>query len=229
MVVGGSSISEKNCEIDADKIKAIQKLLIIWGRTHFADFPWRSTKNSFHALVAEVMLQRTKAEQVVPVYITFTTLFPTAKEAASANPQKILEILEPLGLRWRAKKIVELSSEVARRETSFPDLFEELTALPGVGPYAACAYLSFHTGKRAVIADANVVRLWTRVFGLTAEREMRRNKKFLCLVDKVTPAKDFKFFSYAVLDHTRAVCRKKPLCSICPINSLCSFYLTTNY
>jgi A/G-specific adenine glycosylase len=198
-----------------------------WGRAHYVDFPWRSTKNSFHALVAEIMLQRTKAEQVVPVYTTFASLYPTAKEASSANPEELLEILAHLGLRWRAKKISDLAGEICRRGNVVPKEFEELVALPGVGAYAACAYLSFHVGKRAIIVDTNAVRLWTRIFGLTTRKEMRRNKEFLCLVDNITPAKGFRVFNYAVLDHTRTVCKQKPLCGICPVNSLCSYYLAT--
>lgn len=223
----GSSISKDFCDLGADKIKAIRRLLINWGRAHYADFPWRSTENSFHAIVAEVMLQRTKAEQVLPVYTSFTSLYSTAKEAASANPQEVLGILESLGLRWRARKIVELSSEVALRGNIVPDVFEELIGLPGVGPYVACAYLSFHVGKRAAIVDANAVRLWTRVFGLTPRKEMRRNKEFLCLVDRITPAKGYRVFNYAVLDHTRTVCKPKPLCEICPVSSSCLYYLET--
>ena len=196
-----------------------------WGRAHYADFPWRSTENRFHALVAEIMLQRTRAEQVVPVFNAFSSQYPNAREVSSCNTEEILRILEPLGLRWRAKKIVELASEVVRRGNVVPDKFEELIELPGVGLYVASAYLSFHAETRATIVDSNAVRLWTRVFGITLSKEMRRNKEFLCLVDKITPAKGYRVFNYAVLDHTRTVCKQKPLCKTCPINSSCLYYL----
>lgn len=203
----------------------VRRRLTDWERTHYSPFPWRSTTNSFHALVAEIMLQRTRAEQVVPVYNTFTARYLSASEVVMGDLCEISKLLEPLGLRWRAKKIVALSKEIVRLGNRIPTTYDELIALPGVGFYVACAYLSFHLGIRAAIVDANAVRLWTRVFGLDAKKEMRRKKEFICLVDSVTPHADFKYFNYAVLDHTRLVCKQRPLCQVCPINSSCTYYL----
>ena len=174
------------------------------------------------------MLQRTKAEQVVPVYEDFVSHYSTPRDVSFENPAEIQRLLEPLGLKRRAKRIIALAKELASRGNDVPKVFEKLTELPGVGHYAACAYLSFHLETRTSIVDANAVRLWARVLGLKIEKEMRRNKEFLFLIDKMTPSEEYKTFNYAVLDYTRNVCKQKPLCEICIIGAFCTYYQKNN-
>lgn len=209
---------------ETDQVSIIQKALMEWGHNNYAVFPWRSTRNPFHALVAEIMLQRTKAEQVVPVYNLFTSRYSTPHEASSEEPLRILKLLEPLGLNWRNKKILELIRELDQKGGKIPTAFKDLIKLPGVGPYAASAYLSFHLETRAPIIDSNAVRLWSRIFGIKKDGEMRRKKQFLILVEKITPRKKFQAFNYAVLDHTRLICKPKPICGDCPLNPFCEYY-----
>ena len=209
--------------INLSKKEQISKDLIKWGKRNYARFPWRSTENKFHALIVETMLQRTRAEQVVEVYRMFTTRYPSPEEAVLDEPDRILRLLEPLGLRWRSRKILELICEL-NRLGSIPERFHDLIELPGIGPYAASAYLSFHLGVRAPITDSNAVRLWSRIFGFKRDEETRRKKKFLILAEKMTPSKKFKAFNYAVLDLTRTICKSKPLCHKCPITSYCTYF-----
>ena len=214
--------SESNSK--TGRVTSIRRALIKWGRHNYADFPWRSTHNHFHALVAEIMLQRTKAEQVAPIYSLFTTRYSTPHDAAHENPSQILKLLGPLGLNWRNRKILELINELDRRGGEIPTEVKNLMALPGVGSYAASAYLSLHLETRAPIIDANAVRLWSRVFGFRRSGETRREKQFLNLAEEITPRRDFKIFNYAVLDQTRMICKPKPLCVACPINLSCEYY-----
>ena len=88
-------------------IPKIQDTLVEWGKQHFESFPWRITQNSFHALVAEMMLQRTKAEQVEPIYNAFTVRYETPSDALRANRDNLISLLKPLGLNWRIEKILE--------------------------------------------------------------------------------------------------------------------------
>lgn len=210
------------------QIYAIRRILLRWGRDNYRDFPWRSTKSSFHALLAEMLLQRTKAEQVAPVFQFLLKKYPTSEEASKEDPSKMLEILKPLGLRWRAHKIIELIRELDCKRGQIPETTESLLKLPGIGNYAASAYLTFHVNKRALIIDSNSVRLWSRVFGFKADGETRRKKWFIKLVDDMTPVVTHKEFNYSVLDHTRAVCKPRPRCEICPISSWCCHYYETS-
>ena len=218
-----ASSNSENSRISVEtwKIKRLQEILLEWSKSNYADFPWRSTTNSFNALVAEIMLQRTRAEQVVPVFLKFTSGYQSSHDVTSANPEQILKLLKPLGLKWRAEKIIELARELDQRNNTIPEKFEEMLSLPGVGHYVASAFLSFHRAIRAPIIDSNVVRLWSRVFGFRKKEGARRKKGFLQLAEQMTPAKDFKQFNYAILDFTRTVCRPKPLCNKCPISTLC--------
>jgi A/G-specific adenine glycosylase len=207
-----------------DCIDRIQKLLSDWGTENFVVFPWRTTKNKFHALVAEILLQRTRAEQVVPVFELFSDWYPSIEDASREETGKIMSLLKPLGLEWRAKKILELIKELKLRKGRVPKTMVKLLMLPGVGTYAASAFLTFHVKQRALIVDSNSVRLWGRVFGFPTNAQTRRKKEFIEIIDRITPMKNHTEFNYAVLDHTRAICRPKPKCPICPINSLCCYY-----
>ncbi len=169
------------------------------------------------------MLQRTRAEQVVPVYNLFVRRFPKPQDLASAGVRRIAGLIRPLGLRWRAKFLAALGRELAKRGGAVPDTPEELLQLPGVGAYAAAAYLSLHARRHAAIVDANVVRLYGRLFGLPTDAETRRDRSFVALAELMTPKRGFRQFNYALLDFSRAVCRPRPLCQQCPLRSRCAY------
>ena len=209
--------------IDELKIRQIQTTLIEWEKENFLDFPWRDAENKLHALIAEVMLQKTRAEQVAPIYLTMTERYPTPKYFLEEDPDKIRELLRPLGLRKRTEKIFELMNVIHEKSCTIPKTKEELMKLPGVGRYSANAFLSFHLGERAPIIDTNAIRLWSRLFGFNLRKGAYRSKWFEELVDKITPEREFKEFNYAVLDYTRSVCKPKPLCELCQLKSLCKF------
>ena len=202
-------------------IELFRRKLLEWSTRNFAPFPWRLTHNSFHALIAEIMLQRTKAEQVERVYTEFVRRYRTPEDVLEDTEDHLLSLLRPLGLHWRSVTILKLVAEL--HAGGIPNNLDDLLELPGVGPYAAAAFLSFHKGRRAVIVDSNVVRLYGRYFGFVTDPETRRFKQFLDLADRITPRRDFRKFNYALLDHTRMLCKHKPLCRSCPLNGNCCF------
>ena len=210
-------------EIDGRTIKEIQDILITWERDNYHDFPWRRTESKFHALIAEVMLHKTRAEQVAPIYQIFIKRYPTLEHAIEEDHDRIRELLKPLGLRWRAEKILEILEVLDKKGGTVPESMNKLLELPGVGQYAASAFLSFHCGVRAPIADTNAVRLWSRIFGFQANKGTYRSNQFLELIERLTPTKRFKEFNLAILDFSRTICRTKPLCQICPLFSLCEY------
>ena len=103
-----------------------------------------------------------------------------------------------------------------------PDNYDELLSLPGVGPYAAGAYLSLHRDIRHIIIDSNVVRLYCRLIGRTYDGETRREEWLRAFAEQVTPSSGFKVYNYAVLDFSRAICTHKPDCNKCPLTSICA-------
>ncbi len=210
--------------LNKNSVKYFRKSVLNWSHLNRYEYPWRDTKNRFHALIAEMMLQRTKAEQVVPVYKNFARQFPSPGALNSAPVKEIKKLISSLGLGWRATYIKDLGYTLQRKyKNRIPDDFQKLIYLPGVGPYIASAFVSFHCGRRATIIDSNIVRLYGRFLGFKTNPETRRDKKLATITEKFTPFKNVKKFNYAVLDLSRKVCATIPKCLICPISCRC-FY-----
>ncbi len=173
-------------------------------------------------MLAEVLLQRTRASSVVSVYQQFVFRFATPSKLGRAPLQKIEKLLYPLGLRWRAPLIKRLGQVLNERGGKPPASLQELVTLPGVGPYAAAAYLGFHTKSRAVIIDANVVRFLCRLLGYEYDGETRRKQWLLDFADRMTPKQNVKKYNYSVLDFTMQICTTRPKCAQCPVGpALC--------
>jgi len=170
------------------------------------------------------MLQRTRAEQVAPIYSTFVERYPDYSAAMKEEPEKIRDLISRLGLSWRAEKIIELVKILSEKDGFIPTTKEELTDLPGVGEYIANAFLSMHCGIKAPITDANAVRLWSRIIGFETHGEIHRRKWFTELCMWLTPDKAFKEFNYALLDFSRTICKTKPLCEECPLKAECKYF-----
>ncbi len=206
-------------------IKYFRRKVLGWVYRKPRHYPWRSSRIKFHSLVAEILLQRTKAEQVTPVYKTFIKIYPSPAALAAGSLARIKMIIAPLGLKWRAQKLKELAEVLKTRYRGIiPCCFDDLIDLPGVGPYVASAYLSLHNNKRALLVDSNIVRLYGRFFGFKVHAESRRNRTLMNLIDLLTPPHECRRFNYTVLDLGRNICQPKPLCPLCPVSSKCHYY-----
>ena len=200
--------------------RRISRAVTRWGRSNFADYPWRHTENGWLALVAELMLQRTRAASVAPVWQEFADKYPTPEDCASAPPGEPEELIERLGLAWRAPLLRSLA-QVLSEPGAPPDGHAALQGLPGVGDYAAAAYRSLHAGRRAVIVDANVVRWICRMTGDDWDGETRRKRWLRELSAELTPRTTFRDYNYGVLDLTMTVCGRNPKCKECPVVTMC--------
>lgn len=198
-------------------IREIQSILLKWGPDHFREFPWRSPKNGWHGLAAEVLLQRTRAESVVPVYREFVERFPEPADLGDASEEEILDVIGTLGLHWRAPLLKKLGHALAERG-AVPDSLDDLKDLPAIGPYAAAAYLSFHAGNRGVLVDSNIVRWICRLLGRKYDGDTRRKAWLRNLLDEITPKEGHQQFNYALLDFTMTICTPhNPECAQCPV------------
>lgn len=202
-------------------VRFLQRSLLAWGRDNFADFPWRRADNLFHALVAEILLQRTRAEQVTPVYSEFVRRFPDPTTLAEASTPEVRSVISPLGLTWRARLLPELGKKLVEMQPTMPVDIRSLLDIPGVGPYAAAAFLSLHAGRRAPIVDSNIARFYGRFFGFDTGPETRRSKEVLRLAERMTPQRRYRDFNYALIDFGRAVCGPRPHYASCPLASRC--------
>jgi len=198
-------------------IRAIRRRVRRWGRENYKTFAWRSPRHQWHALIGEVLLQRTRAQNVLPVYEKFRARFPEIEDLKTATLPEIETLIYPLGLRWRAPLLKKLCDYLIQNEGRVPQTSDGLLQLPAVGPYVAAAMLSLHGGRRAVLIDANVVRWLCRLLDRPMNGETRRKQWLLQLADDMTPQKNVREFNYAVLDFTMEICATRPKCELCPV------------
>lgn len=214
-----SSVTVEFKNIPFSTIRFFRNKIIEWEKQKGANFAWRSTNNRWHALTAEIMLQRTRAEQVERVYTYFIQRYNSPLDYVADSSTSTFT---SLGLRWREKTFRQLAESLSK--TGIPSDSETLLNLPSVGSYIASAFRSLHLGLRDYIIDSNVVRLYGRYFGFQTDGETRRKKWFIYLADRLTPKKRFKEYNYGLIDFTRDICRLKPLCSVCMLNRKCYYY-----
>jgi len=206
-------------ELKVTEAGYFKERILKWGRKNFADFPWRHVKNRWHSIAAEVMLQRTRAEQVVPVFLDFCAKYPTPAAFLKNNRENIFA---SLGLIWREKVFRKLAEALS--EQDIPEDRVSLMKLPGVGDYIASAYRSLHISKKDTIIDSNVVRIYGRFFGFETDGETRRKRWFIELAERITPGRNFKDYNYGLIDFTREICRPKPKCEICVLRRKCKYF-----
>lgn len=145
--------------------------------------------------MAEMMLQRTRAAQVEPVWSAFISRWPTLDEARRASDAELAEALAPLGLNWRIQNLIRLIRSLPDVET--PD---RLRGAQGVGPYVESAVRCFAFGERVAIVDANVVRFYSRVFGFPVTDSTRRDRAFHAFAASLLPDARWKEYNWAILD-----------------------------
>ena len=207
--------------IDKNLIKYFKSKVFQWSKQNPINYPWRTTDNLWHAIVAEIMLQRTKANQVIPIYNDFVKRFPTPHIFKKHIEKSNENIFEKLGLKWRHEVFKETVNSIV--EEGIPMYKKELMKIPGVGEYVSSALLSFHLNKREVLIDSNIVRFYGRFFGIETNKETRRKKEFISLSDKITPSRKVKEFNYAILDYSMNICKPKPICVNCLLARKCNY------
>ncbi len=215
-------------ENQKNRIRFFQKTILSWFKENGRLYPWRNEKVPYRILIAEVMLQRTRADQVLPVYNEFIKQFPTVNSLAAANTDDVNRYVRKLGLFWRSKMISRMARFILKKHDGvIPAEREKLLEIPGVGDYIADAIISFaFNGKRTVI-DANVVRLVTRFFGFKNEGETRRNRAFVSFCQTLSRdlrLRDVKKLNRAMIDHAAALCKPKPICVKCPLSGSCRYF-----
>lgn len=187
------------------------------------DFPWRLTRDPYLLLISELMLRRTQARQVEPVFLEFLKRWPDLESFYKAEVEDLKLTLQPLGLQWRIRNVLEVR-KVLQRLGHIPTDYSGLIALPGVGDYVASAVLCFSHQLARPLIDTNTVRLIGRYFGITVQPGTRRLKSFRQLSETLVPRDPgvASVYHYALLDLAATICRpKKAECSKCPLATDC--------
>lgn len=207
-------------------VSTFHKAIILWGKRNFRSYPWRLTEDPYQILIAEVMLHRTQAKQVVPVYESFIIRFPNVHSLSKASKKDLYKIISSLGLRWRLDLIREMAKQLdVRFNGIIPESKNDLLSLPGVSDYIAGALRCFSWNIPEPLIDTNTVRVIGRLFGLEMRDSSRRNLLYRKTIERLVHPTKPRAYNYALLDLAHLVCLKKelPLCVDCPIQTLCIY------
>ena len=204
-------------------LTALRISLITWWKAHGRSFPWRLATNPFHILMAEMMLRRTQARQVVPVYARFVEQYPDAQALANASADDVARALYSLGLSWRVPAFQQLAQALVDRYAGIvPNDYDALVTLPGVGDYVAAAVCSFAFDQPRIIADTNTVRVIGRICGIPTHEESRRRKPIRDLLKGFLDHLYPRAYNYALLDLAALICTPSdPHCPDCPLVAFC--------
>ncbi|MGQ4809365.1 Adenine DNA glycosylase [Candidatus Entotheonellaceae bacterium PAL068K] len=202
-----------------------RRQIIAWGACHGRNFPWRNTTASYRLLIAELMLRRTRAEQVKPIYETFVHRFPTLQTLASASEDEVKKLLLPLGLAWRVPAFRQMAWRVVDDYAGqIPRDRKALLSLPGVGEYVADAVRCFAYNEPVAILDTNTIRVAGRYSGFPVHAESRRRAPVKRAVARLVDPEAPRAGNLALLDFAATVCRaRRPLCASCPVEAGCAW------
>jgi A/G-specific adenine glycosylase len=204
-----------------------RRRLLMWYRRHGRDLPWRQTRDPYHILVSEIMLQQTQVDRVEPKYHEWLARYPTLEALASAPEADAVKTWYPLGYNVRPRRLHAIAREaVSAHGGRLPDDEATLLSFKGIGAYTAGAVMSFAFGKRAAILDTNVARVLFRVFvGRGEPRSHAMDRQLWAISRAVLPHRHVFDFNQALMDFGATHCSaRKPKCLLCPMSSRCRAY-----
>ena len=201
--------------------------LLHWYAVDKRRLPWRAEEGErpdpYRVWLSEIMLQQTTVAAVRPYFELFTARWPTVDALAAAPDADIMAAWAGLGYYARARNLIACARTVARdHQGHFPDQEAALRQLPGIGRYTAAAIAAIAFGRRAVVVDANVERVVSRLFAV-AEPLPGARERLYALTDEITPAERCGDFAQAMMDLGSAICTpRRPACPRCPLASRCA-------
>jgi len=213
-------------EIDKTKKDSFVRTLLQWFEINSRDFPWREEYDPFKVLVSEILLQKTKAENVVPVYNKFIKKYPSIQSLYVASYNDIKNDIKQIGLSsQRAEKFKLLADVLAvKYNWKIPRNRDDLLELPGVGRYIGNAVACFAFGADVPLLDTNIGRIIERVFSIKVSGEERKKTTAWDVIADFVPVSKARAFNYALIDFGAIVCTaRNPKHSSCPLIEICDY------
>ncbi len=198
--------------------------LIRWYLENKRDLPWRNTNNPYLIWLSEIMLQQTRVAQGTPYFLSFTTNFPTVFDLATASEERVLKLWQGLGYYSRARNLHKTAQYISTELSGkFPDNYNDLLKLKGVGEYTAAAIASFSYNEIVPVVDGNVFRVLSRYFDVETDiASPSAKKKFAALAFELMPKANPALFNQAIMEFGALQCvPKNPNCDCCIFNESC--------
>jgi A/G-specific adenine glycosylase len=218
---------KKKIVISKKKIEFFQENILEWYVVNGRTFPWRKKGlTHYQYIIAEVLLQRTKAETIAKFFLPFLKEFPNWKILANADIKKLEEYLKPVGLsRQRSKRLMSLANEMIKRNGKLPRNRKELESIPFIGQYIANAVELIIYNKPSPLIDVNMSRLLERYFGKRKMADIRYDPYLQKLSYKIANHEKAKEVNWAILDFAALICKApKPICKYCQFTATCPYF-----
>jgi A/G-specific adenine glycosylase len=199
--------------------------LISWQKIHGRhDLPWQNTTDPYAIWVSEIMLQQTQVSAVIGYYGKFMARFPTISDLANATQDEVLQHWSGLGYYSRARNLHHAAQTIVDEHAGqFPQDFNTIQTLSGIGRSTAAAIASFAFHQVQTILDGNVKRVLARHFAISGWTSAPKIEKALWqLAESLLPQSDMVAYTQGLMDLGATVCtRSKPKCAVCPLNESC--------
>ncbi len=200
------------------------KLLFQWAEENPRIYPWTGEKDPYKIWISEIILQQTRSDQAKSYYLNFIKSFPDIRSLAAATEDEVLNCWKGLGYYTRARNIKKTATVLSiHYSNSFPERYEEILSLEGIGPYTASAISSFAYNLPEAVIDGNVVRVLSRLFGIqdsfyTSSGKKQFEKIAIQYLNKKHPGK----YNQALMNFGALQCKPgKPDCASCILSSYC--------
>ncbi len=200
------------------------ELLINWYQKNKRDLPWRYSDNPYFIWLSEVILQQTRVAQGLPYYQKFIEHYPSVTDLACADEQEVLRLWQGLGYYSRARNMHRTAQIIVDEwGGEFPNTYQNLIKLKGIGPYTAAAIASFAFREPVAVVDGNVFRVLARIFGIETDIASHEAKKlFQSLADKLLDNDKPHLFNQAIMEFGAIFCTPlKPSCLYCQFSEVC--------
>ncbi|RYY67321.1 MAG: A/G-specific adenine glycosylase [Chitinophagaceae bacterium] len=191
--------------------------------------PWKGEKDPYKIWLSEIILQQTRVEQGWAYYLRFVKKFPNVMKLAAAKDDDVFKLWEGLGYYSRCRNLLVAARYIANVHGGvFPQTYDSIVGLKGVGPYTASAIASFAFNLPYAVVDGNVNRVLARFFGILTPIDSTEGKKqFALLAQELLDKKEPGLYNQAIMDFGATVCKPQlPLCLNCPLNRGCAAYNT---
>ncbi len=197
--------------------------LIDWYSKAKRDLPWRDSGNPYFVWLSEIILQQTRIDQGLPYYLRFVDSFPSVHDLANATEQEVLKHWEGLGYYSRARNLHATARFVSKElKGYFPETYDGLIKLKGVGPYTAAAIASICFDEPSPVIDGNVFRFISRYYGIKEDISKGRTRNtFLKILSDLIPDDMPGEFNQAMMEFGATVCKPSPNCQACIFRPEC--------
>lgn len=212
-------------------LKELTEPLLEWYRGNARDLPWRHTDDPYKIWVSEIMLQQTRVAAVLGYYDRFLKELPDVETLSNVPQDKLLKLWEGLGYYSRVRNMQKAAVQIMQQfHGEFPDTYEEILSLCGVGEYTAGAIASAAFGLRVPAVDGNVLRVISRITendGDIADSKVKKEIREEVFAMLPQSAEDMRIFNQAMMEIGATVCvpNGAPKCETCPLNHGCGAYL----